>query len=194
MKFIADDITLQMIDNRPHICFRFPASNIAVCRQVVEDAKKFISQNPFGEISIKKRNKHRSLDANAYMWVLCQKIAKKLSSKSHNEKMGIVYTKEDIYKKLIRDVGEFTIVPIKNEAVETYIRKWSSRGTGWLAESMGECKKTPGYTNVVTYFGSSSYDTFEMSRLIDGVVQDAKSLNIETATPEQLALMKEEWK
>jgi hypothetical protein len=38
--------------------------------------------------------------------------------------------------------------------------------------------------------GTSTYNTAEMSHFLDMVVQEAKDLGIETATPEQLAEMK----
>ena len=47
--------------------------------------------------------------------------------------------------------------------------------------------------NVTLYYGSSTYDTEQMSRLIDNVVQDCKALDIETETPERLAMMMEAW-
>ena len=43
------------------------------------------------------------------------------------------------------------------------------------------------------YYGSSRYNTRQMSRLIDSIVQDCKDLGIETLPPEKLAAMKEEW-
>lgn len=43
------------------------------------------------------------------------------------------------------------------------------------------------------YYGSSCYDTKQMSSLIDHLVQDCKALGIETLTPQELARMKEEW-
>lgn len=43
------------------------------------------------------------------------------------------------------------------------------------------------------YRGSHTYDTKEMSVLIDGTVADAKELGIETATPAEIAEMKERW-
>ena len=46
---------------------------------------------------------------------------------------------------------------------------------------------------VRAYYGSSQYNTKQMSRLIDMVVEGAKELGIETLTPEELARIKEEW-
>jgi len=130
---------------------------------------------------IKQYRQHRSLDANAYMWVLADKIAEVIRS-----------TKEEVYRKAIKDVGKFTIVPISNDEVESWIRDWERDGIGWFCEIMGD-SKLPGYTNIISYHGSSSYDTKRMARLIDWIVEEAKELDIETATPDQLALMKEDW-
>ena len=53
--------------------------------------------------------------------------------------------------------------------------------------------KLPGCVNVVLYYGSSTYDTAQMSRLIDNIIQDCKAQGIDTRTPEEVARMKEEW-
>lgn len=46
---------------------------------------------------------------------------------------------------------------------------------------------------MTAYHGSSTYDTAQMSRLIDNIVQDCKALGIETMTPDKLSILKEEW-
>ena len=61
-----------------------------------------------------------------------------------------------------------------------------------MCESTGK-SKLEGYENVFAYYGSSTYNTTEMSRLIDYVVDEAKELGIETLPPEQLNAMKESW-
>lgn len=61
---------------------------------------------------------------------------------------------------------------------------------GWVAEKMG---RSGGMTDVVAYYGSSSYDTFEMSRLIDEIVAEAKDLGIETMPPEELERLIQSW-
>lgn len=192
MKFIADDIKLQMIDNRPHICFRFPTNSLNICQQILQNVKDFICRNKEVQIDIVKKKSKRSLDANAYCWVLCDAIAKKISRPQMGCNPPVTVTKEEVYKKQIHELGVFETVPIRNDAVEAYIKKWNKRGLGWIAEIIGE-SKIPGYTNIMTYFGSSVYDTSEMSRLIDGLVSEAKYLGIETATAEELALLKEAW-
>ena len=43
---------------------------------------------------------------------------------------------------------------------------------------------------MILYYGSSTYDTQQMSLLIDHIVQDAKALGIETMTPAELEALK----
>lgn len=134
------------------------------------------------EYQIKEYHKKRSLDANAYCWVLCKEIADKLH-----------ITAIEVYKKNIKEMGKFEILPIKNEAVNTFINAWSSKGIGWLCEILDK-SKIEGYTNIIVYYGSSIYDTKEMSIFIDGVVQEAEQLGISTKTPSEIARLKEMWK
>lgn len=133
------------------------------------------------DIKIVKHKEKRSLDANAYCWVLCGKIAEKLN-----------ITKEEVYRKAINEVGKYEIVPIKDEAVDTFIKAWSIKGIGWICEKLNK-SKINGYTNIIVYYGSSIYNTKEMSTLIDNIVQEAKGLEIETLTPNQLAELKVMW-
>lgn len=123
----------------------------------------------------------RSINANNYAWVLMDEIAKKTRS-----------TKELVYRNIIARVGVFEILPIKNEAVNNFIGKWESRGLGWVCEVMRD-SKIQGYTNVIAYYGSSVYNTKEMSRLIDEIVHDAQELGIQTKTPQEIAELKSLW-
>lgn len=127
---------------------------------------------------IKEYHKKRSLDANAYCWVLCKELADKLN-----------ITKEEVYKKNIKETGKFEIIPIKNEAVDTFIRAWSSRGIGWLCDIFGE-SKIEGYTNVIIYYGSSQFNTKEMTVFLNGIIQECESVGIPTLTEEQIKKLK----
>ena len=53
--------------------------------------------------------------------------------------------------------------------------------------------KIDGCTNVIVYYGSSTYDSKQMSVLIDRIVQDCKELGIETLPPDELLRLQEEW-
>lgn len=123
----------------------------------------------------------RSLNANNYCWKLLDEIAQRTHS-----------TKEEVYQEIISKVGVFEILPIRNEAVANFVEKWESRGLGWVCNIMRD-SKIKGYTNVIAYYGSSVYNTKEMSRLIDEVVQEAQALGVQTKTPQELAELKNLW-
>lgn len=123
-------------------------------------------------------NEKRSNDANAYYWTLVNKLS---------DKIGI--PPKVIYRAHIEDVGgNYEVVPIRDDAVETWVKNWQDKGLGWLCESIGQ-SKLRGYTNVICFYGSSTYDTRQMSRLIDLCVQDCKAQGIETMTPNELAAL-----
>ena len=123
------------------------------------------------------RNK-RSKDANAYFWELCGQLSAKLN-----------IPPRDIYRILVKEVGgNYEVTPIKNEAVDSWVEVWERRGIGWIAEPIGK-SKINGYTNVINYFGSSEYDTAQMSRLINLIIQECKNNGIDTATEGELALL-----
>lgn len=134
------------------------------------------------DIEAKKHRNKRSLDANAYCWVLLGKLAEKMNIKA-----------EEIYKMEIKDIGVYEVLPIKNAAVEKFIEAWQKNGIGWPCEVIGN-SKIDGYTNVKAYYGSSTYDSKQMCRLIDSIVEDCKLQGIPTDTLEQIARYKEAWK
>lgn len=149
-------------------------------------AKQFcesLDPNKKYDVDIKEHREKRSLDANAYCWVLIGKLAAKLRIPPN-----------EVYRQYIRDVGgNYYIIPIKEELVGDWDKQWCDGHDGRITVDMGPCRTAIGYHNVRTYFGSSDYDTAQMSRLIDLIVQDCKSQGIETLTPDKLDAMKVKW-
>lgn len=149
------------------------------------DARKFVGEmKPKKYVAeIKEYREKRSLDANAYCWVLLGKLSAKLATPP-----------EELYRMAIRDVGDnYEVMPIRNDAVERWKAIWSSNGIGWICEDLGP-SKIEGYTNVRNFYGSSAYDKAQMARLIDIIVEECKTQGIETMTPAELARLTEEWK
>ena len=136
-------------------------------------------------VSITKKNKRRSLNANAYAWVLCDKIARELSKNGYT-------SKNDVYKRVIQEVGTFTYLPIKNDATDRFIEIWHGHGLGWYAEDAGPAK-TEGYTIVRAYHGSSVYTVDEMRRLIDALVDECNQLNIPLENNDYINSLIQEW-
>ena len=134
------------------------------------------------DLEVKEHRKKRSLDANAYCWVLINKLA---------DVMRIPPT--EVYRQAIQDIsGNSEILPVRDDAVEQFKQAWSHNGIGWMCRDMGK-SKLQGYRNLMVYYGSSVYNSKQMSELIDHLVQDCKALDIETLTPDKLSLLMEEW-
>lgn len=147
-----------------------------------KDASRFMYHFTPGSYEVTRAKKKRSADANAYMWALIGKIAS-----------AVGLSANEVYIRAIKEAGVFTPLPIRADAVEEFTRIWKGHGTGWFVEVVDD-SKLPGYKLVKAYNGSSTYDTPQMSRLIDHVVEDAKALEIETLTDRELALLKEGWR
>lgn len=131
-------------------------------------------------INIEKEKKKRSANANGFCWTLCQKIAEAVGS-----------TKETVYRKNIREVGSFDVVEVIKDGSERFIKRWEDNGIGWIAEKLQERN---GYVTIIAYYGSSSYNTAEMARLIDSLVTECKTLGIETMSPNELKSLVNSWK
>lgn len=133
-------------------------------------------------VELKQHRERRSLDANAYCWVLIGKLAEKLNQ-----------GRDNVYRALVRDIGgNYDTVCVKAEAVESLCSGWERHGLGWITERFPS--KLEGCINVNLYYGSSVYDTSQMSRLIDAIIAECKENGIETATPLELERLKEEWR
>lgn len=125
-------------------------------------------------LEVKQSRKKRSLDANAYFWVLVDKLA-----------AAINISKTEVYRNAVRDIGGVSKTGcFLDEDVQELRRLWECKGLGWLTETTPS--KLAGCTNITFYKGSSEYDTKQMARLIDNVVQDCEAVGIETASPEEI--------
>ena len=131
-------------------------------------------------VEIKPYKAKRSLDANAYCWVLCQKLAEKIGG-----------TKEDIYKEAVRKAGQFDYIAVTDSATEQFLKAWTNKGLGWYAEALES--KIEGCKKIMVYYGSSVYDSKEMAHLINYIVSECKELGIETMTPTEISRMMNEW-
>lgn len=125
-------------------------------------------------VEIKKYRRKRSLDANAYAWELIGKLA---------GAMGL--SSVEVYQELIRSIGGVSeVVCVRDKAVYRLREGWKHNGIGWISETMPS--RIDGCTNVVLYYGSSTYDTEQMSRLIDAAVEACKVYGIPTKSEAEL--------
>ena len=120
----------------------------------------------------------RSLDSNAYAWVLMQKIAEAINS----DKWSVYLVMLQKYSR------EFTFVICKEKAIDKLKELYRT------CVDLGEVNVngTTGHQMQV-FFGSSTFDTKAMSVFIDGIVSECKDLGIETLPPDELERMKSAW-
>ena len=186
MKFNADDVILQVIEDRPHLCFRVPAEETHQVVAKTAQMKDFIAKNKEVRIDVNKMTEKRSLNANAYMWTLCSMLAEKLS----NDK--VKYVKEDIYRKEIKEAGIWADDEVEPEKVKWRCKAWEQIGTGWITERVDF--SADGNKEVIRfYYGSSRYNKNQMQRLLNNLVQDCQAVGIETKTPDEIANLVSLW-
>jgi len=138
------------------------------------------SQDKDKKFEIKEHKEKRSLNANAYAWVLIGKIAEVVGN-----------TKEEVYREYIKNKGIYRIITIDEKAAPTFMKVWQGQGLGWLCEISKT--KIAGLVDIVAYYGTSSYNTKQMASFIDYIVQEAKELEIETLPPEEIEKLKSLW-
>lgn len=158
--------------------------DIQAIQRIIDDVNTSAQPDKFG-VQIKRMRRKRSLDANAYYWVLVGEIAK-----------AVGLTDAEAHNWLLMDYGEpektlegslrYVLMRDSDEymrSIENHVRPTD------VTEDRGGVL----YRWFVKMKGSSRYDTREMSRLIDGAVQEAKALGIETMKPEEIDEMKKRW-
>lgn len=140
-------------------------------------ARRFVYGFKPGEYEISKAKQKRSLNANAYAWQLMTKIG---------DVMRI--SKEEVYLDMLKSYGQGGAISVQEKFAENFKRTYKYH------ESLGKSElKGKTFEHFRFWVGSSEYNTQEMSILIDGIVQEAKQLKIETLTPLELERLKNEW-
>lgn len=129
------------------------------------------------DAELKKHYNKRSLNSNSYAWKLITEIGNELRQ-----------DKEAVYFELLKRYGQGGSVSVQERFAEQFKRTYKyneSLGKSLLNGVMWE--------HFRFWIGSSQYNSREMSIFIEGVVDEAKSLGIETLTPEELERMSLEW-
>lgn len=143
----------------------------------LDEVKKLISGK--FEIIIQRQRKDRSLTANAYMWALCDELAKVLK-----------ISKEEVYRRAIKQVGVYESLSMQSVAYERFKQAWEGRGTGWVVDML---MNDGVRVQCNAYYGSSTYNSVEMARLIDWIVEECKEQGIDTLTERERSLLIDRW-
>lgn len=135
------------------------------------------------DIEIKKHRNKRSNDANRYFWKL-------LSEYCENKEVDTI----EEYKERVKRLGIFRISRVETKDIEAFKMSWENWGTAWFCEIydteyLGDVE----FKILHLYYGSSSFNTNQMSRLINDLVEDCIEVGIETKTPEEINSLLESW-
>ena len=132
------------------LCLRVKSPEAA--REVCDALK------PGKEYTATIKGKGRSLDVNAYAWVLLDKLA------AH---YGV--SREKVYRQEIQSIGGVSeVLCLREKAAEAFCRSWERNGIGWMTDTGPS--KIKGCVNVTVWYGSSVYDTEQMARELDALV------------------------
>jgi hypothetical protein len=178
MNFITKYIDTETINNKYII--KLTVNHFAKTVQEISDLQDWLKQTDKSlYITIDKEHAKRSLNANAYMWVLVNQIADVLGK-----------SKDETYIQMLTDYGQREPELIRVVADALTILK---RATNNHCVVVDIISGDPVYYDVAILIGSSNYNTKDMATLLDGVISEAKELGIDTATPSEIAKMKERW-
>lgn len=139
------------------------------------EIRRFAYRFKEGNYEIERKKKKRSTDANALCWKLCTEIANVLRT-----------DKDSIYIDMLKRYGQSEIVSVRSEInVKGYFKYYDVFGKGYVNGNE--------FTHYKVFKGSSEYDTREMSILIDGIMDEAKNLDIDVISESEKALLLSEW-
>ena len=141
----------------------------------LQEIRRFAYNFKAGDYEIVKQRKKRSNDANALCWAVCTEIANVLRS-----------DKDSIYVDMLRKYGQSEIVSVLSTInVKGYFKYYDEFGKGTVNGKE--------FTHYKVYKGSSEYDTREMAILLDGIIDEAKALDIEVISEREKSLLLEAW-
>ena len=139
------------------------------------EIRRFAYNFKEGNYEIERKKKKRSTDANALCWKLCTEIANVLRA-----------DKDSIYVDMLKKYGQSDVVSVLAAVdVKGYFKYYDEFGRGSVNGKE--------FIHYRVYKGSSEYDTKEMSILIDGIIDEAKALDIEVISERERTLLLEEW-
>lgn len=128
-------------------------------------------------IEAKQYRAKRSLDANALLWACLSEIAVALRT-----------DKWDVYLTMLKRYGKYTYICVKPNIVEAVKAQWRE------CEEIGTINiNGQEAVQLLCYFGSSTYDTKEMSVLIDGVISEMKEMGLQTPESKEVRRAMEEY-
>ena len=133
------------------------------------------------DINITEHKEKRSNNCNSYAWTLLNQLSDKMNIPSI-----------EIYRNYVHDLSIYKEITINDDAVDTFIKSWAMNGIAWLCDKVDKAN-IEGYSILHAYYGSSVYNTRQMTRLIGLIEQDCKAIGIETLEDKKLKQLLDDW-
>ena len=156
-------------DGEPQITFTIENPSEIQKLEETKNSRLIVSAEIFREA----RSKH----ANRYLWHILDLMAKKIGS-----------DKDTMYRLMLSRYGVFTDMDVVRGAIPILERHFR------VVERFRDGYEDGEMVTVRCYYGSSKYNTKEMSELLNGVIQDAKDIGVDTATEDEIRAMIAAWK
>lgn len=137
-----------------------------ILSEFVQENSKIITIQIGLDEEIEVKRKKRSKNANSYFWKLLQELCFELNLDVIQE-----------YRKRVKELGIFQTFELDIKNLATFEFLWNKNGIGWFTEKIDENEEK---AIINAYYGSSSYNSKQMSKLIDNLVQDCRSVGIQT--------------
>jgi hypothetical protein len=132
---------------------------------IQEDFKILTIQIGLNE-EIEVKRKKRSKNANSMFWEYLQKLC---------FEMNVDLIEE--YRKRVKELGICQTFELDNKNLATFEHLWNERGIAWFTEKV---EQGANKTIINAYYGSSSYNSKQFSKLLDNLVQDCREVGIQT--------------
>ena len=129
------------------------------------------------DITADKHRERRSKNANALFWACVGEIAKALDT-----------DKDSIYRELLKKYGKFTYVLIPPEAKEALKAQW--RESEYIGDITHNGRPV---SQFLCYFGSSTYNTKEFAKLLDGTISEMREMDLEPPTEQEKNALLDKW-
>ena len=143
-----------------------------ILSEFINDNTKIITVEIGKDEEIEVKKKKRSKKANAYYWSLLQELCFELNLDVIQE-----------YKNRVKELGIFQTFVLDTKNLPTFDYLWSNNGIAYFTEKVEE---NGNKTTINAYYGSSSYNSKQFSRLLDNLIQDCKSVGIQTLDEKEI--------
>ena len=142
---------------------------------------QFVNNFKSGSYDMDPHKDKRSKDANALCWALCTEIGDAIRKE-----------KEEVYRDAITHMSVYKDFTLTEDEALTFQTAWGKLGTGWITEQV-DYDPDGDHVIIRAYYGSSTYNTRQMSRLIDILIEDARSVGVITPDEEKIRSLLTDW-